>query len=138
MLTENDWQQTLDVCEPAERSALLLVFADWLEERGDERAAGYREMGRQGLCPDPHFNETGWLDNDGLKCVWEWWTPEAHVEERCCRLPHVWFGAIQSKWVYAPGTQASSKDFAIRREADDAAAIAFHKLSLVDSPPLVT
>jgi uncharacterized protein (TIGR02996 family) len=43
MTTEDDFQRALDA-EP-DSHITRLAFADWLEERGDPRAAGYRAMG---------------------------------------------------------------------------------------------
>jgi uncharacterized protein (TIGR02996 family) len=49
MTDESAFQAALDA-DPA-NFALRLVFADWLEERGDRRAAGYRWMGEQRKWP---------------------------------------------------------------------------------------
>src|SRR5687767_2932613 len=49
MVDETTFQRALDL-EP-HNWALRLVFADWLEERGDPRAAGYRWMGRHEKWP---------------------------------------------------------------------------------------
>jgi uncharacterized protein (TIGR02996 family) len=44
MTTEDDFQSALDATP--EDWQTRLVFADWLEERGDLRAEGYRALGR--------------------------------------------------------------------------------------------
>jgi uncharacterized protein (TIGR02996 family) len=46
--------------------AMRLVFADWLEERGDWRAEGYRWMGQHHKWP------TDQRADDGLP--WGWWS----------------------------------------------------------------
>ena len=43
MTTEDDFQAALDAAP--DDAHLRLVFADWLDEQGDERAAGYRCLG---------------------------------------------------------------------------------------------
>lgn len=49
MVTEEDFQRNLD---KRPRDFLLrLVFADWLEEKGDERASGYRALGVHKIRP---------------------------------------------------------------------------------------
>lgn len=45
MTTEDDFQRMLDE-NPGDHTTRL-VFADWLDERGDPRAAGYRALGDQ-------------------------------------------------------------------------------------------
>lgn len=49
MTDESAFQSAFDA-DPT-NSALRLVFADWLEERGDWRAAGYRWMGENRKWP---------------------------------------------------------------------------------------
>lgn len=49
MTDEETFQAAIDA-DPT-NSALRLVFADWLEERGDWRAAGYRWMGENHKWP---------------------------------------------------------------------------------------
>lgn len=41
-------------------SAARLLYADWLEERGDERAAGYRWMAERGKWPYETISRVGW------------------------------------------------------------------------------
>lgn len=54
MTTEADFQRSLDL-DP-DNFGLRLIFADWLEERGDVRAAGMRWMGENGKWPNAHGN----------------------------------------------------------------------------------
>src|SRR5204863_136709 len=50
--TEDDFQNALDA-DPADWQTRL-VFADWLQERGDVRAEGYRALGRTRFYPYVH------------------------------------------------------------------------------------
>ncbi len=50
MTTEDDFQNALDAC-PDEWHTRL-VFADWLQERDDPRAEGYRALGTLRIQPD--------------------------------------------------------------------------------------
>ena len=49
MTTEDDFQAALDA--HPEDWQTRLVFADWLEERGDPRAEGYRALAAKHFCP---------------------------------------------------------------------------------------
>ncbi len=49
MTTEDDFQAALDA-NPDDWQTRL-VFADWLDERGDARAEGYRALGANRLRP---------------------------------------------------------------------------------------
>jgi uncharacterized protein (TIGR02996 family) len=106
-LTEdpNDWQTRL-------------VFADWLDERGDERADGYRAMGMLRLRP--HAMGTR-----------NWWTAEGDGNPYYNHLPRDWFAAVagyehqpdQWRW---PTEWDHARDN--RAEIEDAAARAFQAL----------
>lgn len=112
--------------DPAD-TAPYQVFADWLEERGDPRAEGYRALGVLGKQAEVSGNGNLHDDFPGPD-VYEWWSPgasEAHGDT----LPLDWFGLIETSWVYhGAGGIVASKDFAGRREANDAAALAFSRL----------
>ena len=64
------FQKQLD--DEPENWALKLVFADWLEERNDWRAEGYR-----------------WLGFKGRFAVWNWWRAKfggrRSAEEAYCK-----------------------------------------------------
>jgi uncharacterized protein (TIGR02996 family) len=49
MVNETAFQNALNA-EPL-RWSMYFVFADWLEEHGDRRAAGYRWLGENNKCP---------------------------------------------------------------------------------------
>jgi uncharacterized protein (TIGR02996 family) len=52
--TEDDFHEALDALIADWRTRL--VFADWLEERGDPRAEGYRALGLLRLYPDLEYH----------------------------------------------------------------------------------
>jgi uncharacterized protein (TIGR02996 family) len=80
--TEDDFQAALDA-NPGDHHTRL-VFADWLEERGDERAEGYRYFGRYKRRPKSE------------KCdgsFWQWWRERYHrAADRSAFLPPSKFG----------------------------------------------
>ena len=87
------------------------VFADWLDDRGDPRAAGYRRLGELGRCP----YERGSGD-------WLWFMESPHDspwrrEDDPSVLYDQWHDEVES-W----------KSYPSRRAAEDAAALAFSKL----------
>jgi uncharacterized protein (TIGR02996 family) len=116
--TEDDFQRRLD--RRPDDWQTRLVFADWLEERGDPRAGGYRAMGANRLCPQA---ERRWVWNARLG---RWNT----------RRPKVWMwmhtvtgrsrGAVLKSWWHA---LLPAHVFDSRRDAEDSAALAFSKLS---------
>lgn len=128
--TEGDFQRHLD--EQPDDHFTRLVFADWLQDRDDPRADGYRALGSLPVFP--------WLDKHSVPwgapeikngTAWCWWggTVEPQTLPHC--LPDDWFGAVKTDWQYKAydgHSTVSSKDFYSRREADDAAALAFLKL----------
>jgi uncharacterized protein (TIGR02996 family) len=118
--TEEDFQRELD--EHPEDWDTRLVFADWLEERGDPRADGYRAIARQKRRPlkSQRQRENG--------VVWWWWhrfggTFYNHV-------PDDWFDLLPP----GPGSkmfwpsQAGPENLRSRRECEDALALAFGRL----------
>lgn len=67
----------------------LLVFADWLQDRDDPRADGYRVLGQFHLCP--------WRFH-GTK-NWAWWR-DSYLPGRAndaARLPFVWFRLLKER-----------------------------------------
>lgn len=109
MSTEDDFQRLLDA-NPDDHHTRL-VFADWLDDRGDPRAAGYRALGVADR--GPRRSASGWY----------WYA-------RWPRVPDIRRGDGHSTlvgdwWDAAVGKQ---KAFASRREAENAAALAFATL----------
>jgi uncharacterized protein (TIGR02996 family) len=113
MTTEDDFQAALDA-NPSDWQTRL-VFADWLDERGDLRGPGYRALGMMRNAPD-HFFDGGH--------AWTWWkgSPALYRREY---LSADW-------WELLTGGDEDSemtREYLTRRAADDAAARAFAKLS---------
>ncbi len=110
MTTEDDFQNALDACP--EDWQTRLVFADWLQERGDVRAEGYRALGTKRHAA---------LKINGS--MWSWWkgTQRGLRDE----IDHGWW-----KLLNLPLRDGASfhKVANTRREAEDAAALAFAKL----------
>jgi uncharacterized protein (TIGR02996 family) len=128
MTGEDDFQQALDA-DPGDWQTRL-VFADWLDERGDPRAAGFRALGRQRVRPiliqmqsDDRAKPGAFLfiygttanNSDAAQRRWGG-----------CFLDSVWFKRLPRAdeadrnqwWRYYP----------TRRAAEDSAARAFAKL----------
>ena len=104
MTTDDDFQQVLDA-NPEDRQTYL-VLADWLQERGDERAEGYRALGVLRRFPLVV----------GERAVYLCELPGARYSE-CVNLPEDWYTLVGT-WRWC----------ASRREADDVAALAFSDL----------
>lgn len=121
MVTEDAFQAALDA-EP-DNQALRLVFADWLEERGDPRAAGYRWLGERGLYPydwsqdlDVHgYTSFDWYVEGGEAN----WDVPAH-----CTLSREWLDLFPQ-----PHTLLHWAAFDNRREAEEAVCRVLAKLS---------
>jgi len=114
MTDEDAFHAALDA-NPAD-STLRLIFADWLEERDDPRAAGYRAMGERGSRPQFYVEES---------FPWSWWW--ATRDRDCHDLTEDWF--IEVREMDPENTSQFVKDFLSRRAAEDAAALAFSRLS---------
>ncbi len=118
MTDEDAFHAALDA-NPAD-STLRLIFADWLEDRDDPRAAGYRAMGERCRIPKmtrygmPVRNTIpGMSDPDWSFCCGGYETLRFPED-----LPRAWSDALGSSHVHST-----------RREAEDAAALAFSRLS---------
>jgi uncharacterized protein (TIGR02996 family) len=112
MSEEDAFQTKLDMAW--DDHTTRLVFADWLEEREDPRAEGYRALGLFRSCPCNYGPQCEW---------WAWDTAYKHLE---CDLPCDWWDMIDCK----PDLyHCSMRSFPSRRDAEDAAALAWLKLS---------
>jgi uncharacterized protein (TIGR02996 family) len=120
--TEDDFQNQLD--RHPEEHQTRLVFADWLEERGDPRAEGYRALGTLKLYPRwVPKSPVQWYHTDRL----EYWKGSG---EEYCHLPGDWFDACEG----GKGRNLEKdKPFYLwhyqtKCAAEDAAALAFARL----------
>lgn len=150
MTEEDAFQSALD--SNPDDATTRLVFADWLDERGDPRASGYRALGRYGRSPCIDWAPPGML-RDRVKhpttseTCWGWWSygsnPAARERLRdqlrsgagrvtCAVLPFLWAKSIKSLYLYGYYDSEFSVDFLSRREADDAAAIAYFEMTPKD------
>ncbi|MBM3983321.1 MAG: TIGR02996 domain-containing protein [Planctomycetes bacterium] len=126
MTTEDDFQRALDA-NPDDHHTRL-VFADWLDERGDPRAAGYRALGVQ--CRAPWKLYAPW----GYAVPGRWTRRDSPGVQS--ELPRDWVRGVfraagvkmARKDVKYPKTGEHVACFSPRREAEDAAAIAFSRL----------
>lgn len=128
MTTEDDFQRQLD--EHPEDHQTRLVFADWLDERGDPRGPGYRALGVCGLC---------------VHC--ESWFNDKMYDERppedTTNLPYKWFVKLKGGQFRnplrndpvtgherrtTPPRYATWCQFESRAHAENAAALAWSKL----------
>lgn len=116
MWTEDDFQRRLDEC-PDDHTCRL-VFADWLEERGDPRAEGYRALGV--WKRRPFLGGSAWC--------WWWKLSGSHFHPDSFHnaLPADWFAALEGdKDSFFP---VAGRRMAAPRYLEDAAALAFAKL----------
>lgn len=116
MTTEDDFQKALDA-RPDDH-VTRLVFADWLEERDDPRAEGYRALGL--LRKYPCYGGSAEVD-------FIWYANGAVVEH--ANIGKLWVDALWEMSGDSPAEVYWPVKPLSRREADDAAAIAFSKLS---------
>lgn len=117
MTTEDDFQSALDA-DPRDWQTRL-VFADWLQERGDPRADGYRALGQLRFAP-----ADAWVGRGDGAMMQTVESQGAHAWYRSSLLPPDWFDAIDRGLI-----DLRWKQFATRKDADDAAALAFANLS---------
>jgi uncharacterized protein (TIGR02996 family) len=133
MTTEDDFQKQLDAHPDDDHTRL--VFADWLQERADPRADGYRALGVGSKRPRPDWQESG-----AKRRFFTWFKREKQSDRKYHpnSLPGDWFLRLKGgKQFSDDGTAVTSKDryilgdwtdYPSRREAEDAAALAFAKL----------
>jgi uncharacterized protein (TIGR02996 family) len=127
MTTEDDFQRALDA-NPDDWQTRL-VFADWLQERDDPRAEGYRAMGLWRLAP------TCWPPGESRSFpLWGWPPPWVGGS---ATLPADWY-VLLPQHASAAGVPAERRT---AREASDDALGAFAQLpawrraELLAAPP---
>lgn len=74
-----------------EDSTCRLVFADWLQERGDRRAEGIRVLGRLGKWAG-RWNSKVPVRGKGF---WFWFTERGAITSSC--LPHPWWDEYHTR-----------------------------------------
>ena len=125
MNEEDAFQTVLD--ENREDHTTRLALADWLMERDDPRGPGYRALGLLGKrtdrwivradCDSAYWDASQWDSKHGPDDVmWK------------VSLPSAWWQLLPRSAQCSGGTK-STKNKLTRREAEDAAALAFGKLS---------
>ena len=130
MTTEDDFQSALDA-NPQDWQTRL-VLADWLEERGDPRGPGYRALALRRWQPYQPVGSGGY---------WTVGDYSADDQIDLSDLPKDWFRHVWTATPRNERTQASQgKWIALdtRREIEDAAALAFAKLSAKRQQALLT
>jgi len=123
--SEDDFHAALDA-NPHDWQTRL-VFADWLEERCDTRAEGYRALARGGFVPE--LSEAG--PRNGTHGMWSFGhdrNPNPHYKKSEL-LPHDWYRKLAPMNQYENWKPTAWAYFHSRRIAEDAAARAFAKLS---------
>lgn len=128
MTTEEDFQAALDK-NPSDWQTRL-VFADWLQERGDPRAEGYRVLGRW-MCAFPE--ETTRIKEKG-SLVW----PTELEYPLLSSIPLDWFAVMRGDGISKEGPlrnhgslahRARALYYKSRRDLENAAAAAFTLLT---------
>ncbi len=132
MTTEEDFQAMLDA-NPHDH-VTRAVFADWLEERGDERAAGYRALAQFRRFP-AYSNHAG----NGSSLPFDWFEGWSFYGGGCewykrttpNELPDSWRWKLPCNSRKATGDQGmiGGSWQRTRREAEDAAALAWLELT---------
>lgn len=128
MTTEDDFQKMLD--KNPEDDQTRLIFADWLQDRDDPRADGYRALAATSRRPDLIASDFHYW-NRYQKRKREDWLPSRWYNTQ---LPSAWFNLLDSVVFgliktdnFAPLYRATVKPLS-RRQCEDGAAIAFSKL----------
>jgi uncharacterized protein (TIGR02996 family) len=120
MTTEDDFQRALD--EHPKDWQTRLVFADWLQDRDDPRAAGYRAMGELRAAMSRYVPD--WYTRADLHEPYAWlvWPRRSHV------LHAQWFDRIDSPLRsnhFFPDYKNTATLYVSRAEVDDSVALAF-------------
>ena len=133
MTTEDDFQSQLDA-HPDDHQTRR-VFADWLQDRSDPRAEGYRALGVLDKRPRPDSQDQG-----ATRRFFTWFKREKQPAKKYHpnSLPGDWFLLLKGGKQYSDaGTAVTSKDryilgdwtdYRTQRAAEDAAALAFAEL----------
>lgn len=124
MTTEDDFHAALDA-NPEDHQTRL-VFADWLQKRDDPRAEGYRALGVLGKQPSQRTEEKDWFVGTEDAPSFGPGRDESYIR---AQFPPDWWTLVGSGDPWGPGQSTNTwRFFPTRREAEDAAALAFAKL----------
>lgn len=132
MTTEDDFQAQLDA-DPEDWQTRL-VFADWLEERGDLRAEGYRALGHLRVRPagSGAARQLWYLPGYASRRAVDRWGQTASAPDDVHRFEDAKRAQLPDDWLAAMpldgDPDARWRLRATRREAEDAAARAFAQL----------
>lgn len=122
MTTEDDFHRILDA-NPEDHHTRL-VFADWLQDRGDPRAEGYRALGKLRVAPSMRV--------DGLSPQWTH-VGNSSIIDRMSHAKDYYKHALPTDWynlaVPPRGMRNDEwRQWPSRREGEDALAFAFSEL----------
>jgi uncharacterized protein (TIGR02996 family) len=122
--SEDDFQRQLDA-QPDDWQTRL-VFADWLDERGDPRAEGYRALGILRRVPQRRSEAWG----PKMRWVYFWdgeerWFENVGAEGYAHVLPRCWVSVDKHGHAGGGGYDLFRDS---RRATEDAAALAFSRL----------
>jgi uncharacterized protein (TIGR02996 family) len=134
MTSEEDFQRHLDQ-NPDDHNTRL-VFADWLEERGDPRANGYRALGK--LQKQPYRYRYNFIDDpESTNIDHTWFELGLEPDSSHFEIPKDWLNLVQGHdqhYIHhlSGSNSIESKIFVNRprQHAEDAAAHAFNQLPL--------
>lgn len=126
MTTEEDFQRALDA-NPDDWQCRQ-VFADWLQERNDPRADGYRALGASRVAPYAEESGSGWKGYGRTDNASNLVAAPGGVAAGAL-LPPDWFELVRDGNQYPNWTPTAWAYWRSRREAEDAAALAFARLS---------
>lgn len=140
MTTEDDFQSALDA-NPSDWQTRV-VFADFLADRGDPRAEGYRALGalrkRAFVCGFDNPPSQRWPAS-------AWFGRNLRGDEETFDLPQDWYDAVEGLGDHKGYKPRYGRDEAprfSRRQVEDAAALAFgvlpaaRRAELLASPPV--
>jgi uncharacterized protein (TIGR02996 family) len=113
MYDEEDFQRAIDA-DPT-NGTIRMAFGDWLEEQGDPRAEGYRELGRLGKVPRHLSSGECQFHNAYAK--------GSLILKECEILPDRWFDKIKIR--ACDICRLRHKDARPRRNLEDAVALAY-------------
>jgi uncharacterized protein (TIGR02996 family) len=96
------------------------VFADWLEDRGDPRAAGYRAMGVNQCAPDMNYK---------YRFVFRTWSePWPGRRYDSSVMPYDWYKLADPEADREDGREGGPFFLTTRGEAENCLALAFSRL----------